>query len=130
MKIRTLTTTLAGVLAFAALSLANGAANAEPEKAWEASGFMSPESAVYDAKRNIVFVSNANGNPNEKDGNGFISTLRPDGTIIQLKWVEAGLNAPLGMVLAGDKIYVSDVDRLVEVEIDKGRISGSWKTQG
>ncbi len=130
MKFQTLKTTLAGALAFAVLGLANGAAGAEPEMAWEASGFMTPESAVYDAKRNIVFVSNANGNPNEKDGNGFISTLRPDGTIIQLKWVEAGLNAPLGMVLAGDKIYVADVDRLVEIEIDRGRISASWPTQG
>ncbi len=130
MKIQTLIASLAGMLAFVALGLASGAAYAEPEKAWEASGFMTPESAVYDAKRNIVFVSNANGNPNEKDGNGFISTLRPDGTIIQLKWVEAGLNAPLGMVLAGDKLYVSDVDRLVEIEIDKGRISASWPTQG
>ena len=130
MKFQKLKISLAAALAFAVAGLANGAVNAEPEMAWEASGFMTPESAIYDARRNIVFVSNANGNPNEKDGNGFISTLRPDGTIIQLKWVEAGLNAPLGMVLAGDKIYVSDVDRLVEIEIDRGRISGSWPTQG
>ena len=116
---------LAGALALAALGYSCVAMSAEPKKLWEATGFMTPESAIYDARRNIVFVSNVNGDPNVKDGNGFISTLRPDGTLIQLKWVD-GLNAPLGMVLAGDRIYVSDVDRLVEIEIDKGRISGSW----
>jgi sugar lactone lactonase YvrE len=121
-----LKTLLAGALALAAMGYASVAMSAEPRLVWEASGFMAPETAIYDARRNIVFVSNINGDPNVKDGNGFISTLRPDGTIIKLKWVD-GLNAPLGMVLAGDKIYVSDVDRLVEIEIDKGRISGSWK---
>jgi sugar lactone lactonase YvrE len=117
---------LAGAFALGVLGAASVAMSDEPKKAWEASGFMAPESVVYDVKRDIVFVSNINGNPNDKDGNGFISTLRPDGTIIKLKWVD-GLNAPKGMVLAGDRIYVSDVDRLVEIEIDRGRISASWK---
>lgn len=121
-----LKTLLAGAFALAALGYSSVAMSAEPKLVWEASGFMTPETAIYDARRNIVFVSNVNGDPNVKDGNGFISTLRPDGTLIQLKWVE-GLSAPLGMVLAGDRIYVSDVDRLVEIEIDRGRISGSWK---
>lgn len=127
MTIHRMRALLAGALAVGVLGSATAAMADEVRKVWEASGFMAPESAIYDAKRNIVFVSNINGDPNVKDGNGFISTLRPDGTLIQLKWVEAGLNAPLGMVLAGDKIYVSDVDRLVEIEVDRGRISGSWK---
>ena len=50
-----------GVFGFACLATAG-----EPKKVWEASGFMMPESAVYDARRNIVFVSNINGPPNEK----------------------------------------------------------------
>lgn len=119
---------LAAALALGILAPA-GAALAETRKLWELSGFMTPESAVYDAKRNIVFISNVNGGPNEKDGNGFISTMRPDGRLLQLKWLEGGLNAPLGMVIAGDKLYVSDVDRLVEIDIDKGRISGSWEAE-
>lgn len=115
-----------GALALGILTFASVAMSGEIKKVWEVSGFMGPESVIYDSKRNIVFVSNINGDPNVMDGNGFISTLRPDGTIIKLKWVD-GLNAPLGMVLSGDRIYVSDVDSLVEIEIDRGRISGRWK---
>ena len=118
-------TLLAGAFALGMLSFTSPAMSGEPKLVWETPGFMGPESAVYDAKRNIVFVSNINGDPNTKDGNGFISTMRPDGTLIKLKWVD-GLSAPLGMVLVDDKIYVSDVDRLVEIEIDRGRISGKW----
>ena len=128
MTINGMKTLFAGALVLGVLGSANAAMGDEAIKVWEASGFMGPESAVYDAKRNIVFVSNINGDPNVKDGNGFISTMRPDGTIIKLKWVD-GLSAPLGMVLAGDRLYVSDVDRLVEIEIDKGRISGKWKAR-
>ena len=128
MTINGIKTLFAGALVLGVLGSANAAMSDEARKVWEASGFMGPESAVYDAKRNIVFVSNINGDPNVKDGNGFISTMRPDGTIIKLKWVD-GLSAPLGMVLAGDRLYVSDVDRLVEIEIDKGRISGKWKAR-
>jgi sugar lactone lactonase YvrE len=120
---------VAGALALGVLGFPGDGRSEEPKKLWEASGFMGPESAVYDAKRNIVFVSNVNGQPNDKDGNGFISTLRPDGTIIKLKWVD-GLNAPKGMVLVGDRIFVSDVDRLVEIEMDRGRISGRWNAAG
>ncbi len=99
------------------------------DKAWETSGFNMPESAVYDSRTNIIFVSNIHGKPNEKDGVGYISTLRPDGEVIQLKWVE-GLNAPKGMIVSGDKIYVSDVDRLVEIDINHGRITGKWDADG
>ncbi len=101
----------------------------DPEMAWEVSGFNMPESAVYDSRTNIVFVSNIHGKPNEKDGIGYISTLRPDGQIIQLKWVE-GLHAPKGMIVVGDKIYVSDIDHLVELDINHGKISGKWKAEG
>ncbi len=101
----------------------------EPEMAWEISGFNMPESAVYDSRTNIIFVSNVHGKPNGKDGVGYISTLRPDGRIIQLKWVE-GLNAPKGMIVSGDKIYVSDIDHLVEIDINRGRITGKWEAEG
>lgn len=101
----------------------------EPKLVWEVSGLNMPESAVYDSRTNIVFVSNIHGEPNAKDSVGYISTLRPDGSVIQLKWVE-GFHAPKGMIVVGDKIYVSDIDHLVEVDINHGRISGKWRAEG
>ena len=61
-----------------------------------ASDFASPESAYYHAPSNSIFVSSINGQILEKDGNGYISRLSPDGKIVSAKWV-TGLNAPKGI---------------------------------
>ncbi len=57
--------------------------------------FAAPESAYFDAGSNAVFVSSINGQILEKDGNGYISRLSPDGKMVSAKWV-TGLNAPKG----------------------------------
>ena len=68
---------------------------------WTLTGdFASPESAYYDAASNSIFVSSINGQILEKDGNGYISRLSPDGKVVSAKWV-TGLNAPKGMRSAG-----------------------------
>ena len=78
-------------------------------------GFLTPESVLYDSVQDIYFVSNINGSPTAKDGNGFISRLRPDGAVENLKFIEGGhngatLNAPKGLALAGDTLWVADID--------------------
>lgn len=83
--------------------------------------FATPESVYYDAARNQVYVSNINGQPTDKDGNGFISLLAEDGTIKELKWVE-GLNAPKGMAVYKNNLYVTDIDRVAIIDIKKGKI--------
>jgi DNA-binding beta-propeller fold protein YncE len=89
---------------------------------WEARGFDTPESVCYDELNNFFYVSNVGGkNPEEKDGNGFISKLNADGTIAQLKWVE-GLNAPKGMGIYNGFLFVTDIDRLVIIDIEQGKI--------
>lgn len=120
---------LAGLLAAAASGLAAGAAGAQPVKVWETPGFMTPESVILDADRDLLYVSNVNGQPNEKDGNGFISKVNRDGTIADLHWVD-GLDAPKGMVIDGGTLYVSDIDRLVAIDIDAGTISASHEAPG
>lgn len=84
--------------------------------------FLTPESVYYDAERNQIYVSNINGQPTEKDGNGFISLLAEDGTIKNLKWVEGGLNAPKGMAVYGNELYVTDIDRVAIIDIKKGEL--------
>ncbi|MCF6358911.1 MAG: hypothetical protein L3J54_14010 [Draconibacterium sp.] len=92
------------------------------EKVWETTTELkTPESVIYDYKRDIIYVSNVNENPAEKDGNGFISILDHRGNIKNLKWV-TNLNAPKGMAIYEGKLYVSDIDQLVEIDIDKGEI--------
>ena len=78
-------------------------------------GFSTPESVLLDSAQDIYFVSNINGSPTAKDNNGFISRVRPDGAIENLKFIEGGragvtLNAPKGLAVAGDTLWVADID--------------------
>lgn len=97
----------------------------ELDKAWELSGLEDPESVLYDAARDLIYVSNVNGPPTEKDGNGFITKAAPGGEVIELQWVK-GMDAPKGMALNKDKLYVSDIDKLVEIDAEKGRITNKY----
>ena len=65
----------------------------------------------------------------QKDGNGFIARLRPDGTIIEREWVK-GLNAPTGMALNDRTLYVADVDELVEINVASGEIANRYPAKG
>ena len=78
-------------------------------------GFLTPESVLHDTGQDIYFVSNINGSPTAKDNNGFISRVKPDGAVENLKFIEGGrsgitLNAPKGLALAGDTLWVADID--------------------
>ena len=55
----------------AAVVLLVAAHAALAEEAWTASGLEAPESALYDASRDILYVSNIAGEPDAKDGNGY-----------------------------------------------------------
>jgi hypothetical protein len=92
------------------------------EKKWETpSDFKVPESVCFDPVNQVLYVSNINGKPTEKDWNGFISKLGLNGRIIDLKWVE-GLHAPKGMGIYDGKLYVTDIDRVAEIDIGSGSI--------
>jgi len=92
------------------------------KKIWESPNLLTTcESVCYDAVDHFLFVSCINGNPTDKDGNGFISRLSVTGEITTLSWI-AGLNAPKGMGIFMRKLYVTDIDRIVEIDIDKAAI--------
>ena len=93
---------------------------------WELDGLKNPESVIYDPKLNHLYVSNVNGSPVEKDGNGYISIVSLDGKIINEKWI-TGLNAPKGLALHGRTIYTADIDEVVVINIDNGRITNKFK---
>ncbi len=105
--------------------------NATPvlSKAWETSGFQLPESVIYDIKNNILYVSNIKDDPFKKDGNGFISKVDPNGKVIELKWIE-GLNAPKGLAISNDKLFISDIDQLVVADIATGKIINRYDAIG
>lgn len=122
--------TLAAASTLALLGAASGAAlAAEPEKVWEASGFEAPESALYDAERGVIYVSNVAGEPNAKDGRGFISTLSPEGEVQEMEWA-TGMDGPKGLALADGLLYVADIDTVVAIGVEDGKVQDSWAIEG
>ena len=45
--------------------------------------FELPESAIYDKKNDVLYVSNITDHPFNKDGTGYISKIGLDGTVIE-----------------------------------------------
>ena len=97
---------------------------------WELkSDFAAPESAYYDAASNAIFVSSINGQILDKDGNGYISRLAPDGKVVSAKWV-TGLNGPKGLRAVRGTLWVADIDEVVGIEIASGKIASRVKVEG
>ena len=86
--------------------------------------FKVPESVLYNQEDKFLYVSNINGAPDSIDGNGFISRLNLDGSIEKLDWV-TGLDAPKGMGVYKGKLYVTDIHKLVIIDVASATIEKS-----
>jgi sugar lactone lactonase YvrE len=86
------------------------------------SGFQAPESVMHDTLMDVYLVSNVGplppgGFPGALDHNGFISRVSPNGAVLELKWIQDGvngvtLNGPKGIWLHRRELYVADIDTL------------------
>jgi sugar lactone lactonase YvrE len=86
-------------------------------KKWEtAPVFKVPESVCFDPESRILYVSNIDGKPTEKDGNGYIAMLSPDGTLTKGRSI-TGFNAPKGMGIYKGTLYVTDIDRVAVIDL-------------
>lgn len=87
-------------------------------KVGETIGMNTPESVRYDPELDVFYVSNINGNPSVHDNNGFIAIVRADSASLPPKMlVEGGkngvtLDAPKGLALAGDTLWVADINHV------------------
>lgn len=88
------------------------------EQLWVTEGFEAPEGAAL-APDGSYFISNVAGDGSTKAGQGFVSKLGTDGTVLMLRWAE-GLNAPKGMTVLGDTLYVADIDEVVTFDAHNG----------
>jgi glucose/arabinose dehydrogenase len=90
-------------------------------------GLRTPESVLYDETADAYLVSNIDGNPSTRDGNGFIVRLRPDSLgaapviVVQGGKNGAVLNAPKGMAIRGDTLWVADIDAVRAFDRTTGR---------
>ncbi|HWN19402.1 MAG TPA: hypothetical protein VNO19_10850 [Gemmatimonadales bacterium] len=104
-------------------------------KVGETPNLQGPESARYDRDLDVWFVANINGTPTQKDNNGFISRLRPDGAPYTIKFIEGGkkgvtLNAPKGLAISGDTLWVADIDFARAFNKRTGALIANVSTKG
>ena len=81
-------------------------------------GFSHPESVIYDEGSEYFYVSNM---ADRTEGDGFISRISRKWKKQEHQWVK-GLNDPKGIVVRGDRLYVTDVTVLVEIDLNTGEI--------
>lgn len=98
-------------------------------------GFLTPESVLHDLGSDTYLVSNINGSPLDKDDNGFISKLSPEGQVLQLKWIDGAaadveLNAPKGLGVSNGKLYVADIDVIRTFDATTGKPGAQIKVDG
>lgn len=102
------------------------------EKVWETDTTLAtPESVLYDTANEVLYVSCINGvPPNAKDGDGYIAKVNPaDGAIVDSAWV-TGLDAPKGLGLVGNTLYVTNIDEVVAIDITTGEITARTAVEG
>ena len=98
-----------------------------PAEAFRVGGLKTPESFIVDPALGNYFISNINGNPLNRDNNGFIVKLDLSGK--PLFFIRGGdpqvtLHAPDGLALKGNILYVTDIDSLRWFDKNNGKPLG------
>ena len=106
-----------------------------PQPVMLTEGFSTPESVLYDAEQDVYFVSNINGTPLEADDNGFISRINAETRQVEAQWITGAggnvtLNAPKGMAIVGDELWVTDINRVAKFDRRTGEPRGAFNIRG
>jgi hypothetical protein len=97
-------------------------------KKWDTPGeLLVPESAVYDAKRDVVYVTNYDWYRRSMGAERqYVSKVSLGGEVTERKWV-TGLSQPAGMVIANEKLYAVERRTLTEIDPDSGEITNRFE---
>lgn len=76
-----------------------------------------PESVRYDAEQDVFFISNMVGFGSDKDASGYIIRVSAGDLTTASVFAESGrngvvLDAPKGMAIHGDTLWICDIDKL------------------
>jgi len=117
---------LAHICLWTVTSLTTAGADLKP--IWQTPAvFRTPEAVLYDNTRDVLYVSNFNidggflAGRTKPQRREFISKLDTAGRVLALKWV-TGLEAPTGLALHDDRLFVVERGNLVEIDVDSARI--------
>ncbi|MFC0184851.1 PQQ-like domain-containing protein [Pseudarcicella hirudinis] len=96
-------------------------------KLWESDTTLTtPESIYYEPKENILYISCINGGPSADNSKSFISKIDLNGKITKLKLTE-NLQSTKGLVALGSKLYVTEIFKLVEIDLKTGKVLNKYE---
>lgn len=113
------------------LSASPAIAQHKLQQLWLTADLPTPESVlvVTENKTTYLFVSLIDGQGDAVDGKGGIAKLATDGAIIDKNWL-TGLNAPKGMAIYKNRLYVADLTELVVIDIEKQQVIKKIPVEG
>ena len=86
-----------------------------------------PESALHDPEADVYLVSNINGGPGDRDDNGFISRVSPDGQVLDLdRRRRPGCDAARPQGQRRTETDVADIDVVRRFDRTSGAPLGAW----
>ncbi|WP_106794002.1 hypothetical protein [Aquimarina sp. Aq78] len=99
-------------------------------KLWETDTVLNDlESAIYDKRNTILYVTSINGHWMKPNGKGFISKVDINGKIKNHKWID-NIEGPTGTAIYKDKLFVADFDTVLEIDINTSKIVKRHKIEG
>jgi hypothetical protein len=124
---------VAGVLSTALVLLVGCSGGGEEEETTIAGvdvadvGLQSPRAIIYDSEADVYLVSNITGGALEEDETGFVSRISPEGEVLALQWIPGAnetalLDAPKGMAIHGDTLFITDIRCVRIADRESGEI--------
>ena len=101
-----------------------------PAQAFQVQGMDGPASFIVDPVTGVYYVSNVSGSPRAKDNNAFIAKIDPTGKLVDREFIRAGkngvhLNAPEGLLISDNNLYVTDIDGIRRFDVQSGKPLGT-----
>lgn len=100
-------------------------------------GFAQPECVLVEPESGAAYVSNINSKSEtywQDTGAGFISRLKPDGSLDTLKWVESTpefiLHQPKGMAILNGTLFVADNTRVLSFSLPDAAARNVYPVEG
>ena len=109
------------LFAFGAALSTSAFAQQQLTKLWETEKLPVPESVMYDAGDQLLYVSLIDGDGATKDGKGGVAILNLDGRVKNKAWV-TGMDAPKGIARYKDLLYVADITAVRVVDMKSRKI--------
>jgi hypothetical protein len=113
----------------ASLSISVQAQSVTLRPVWETDTTLrTPECVLVDSRNKALYVACINGNPTLENKSSYIAKLDLNGKVTKLKFTD-NLNSTKGMGILGNKLYVTEMTQVAEIDLATGKILNRYPVQ-